>query len=69
MPETTRLATTIETWWPAMGLNPGHVTNPAIGLTRNEQLKALGNGVCPQQSAAATRALLTDLPLIRKTPA
>ena len=52
-----------------MGLNPGHVTNPAIGLTRNEQLKALGNGVCPQQSAAATRALLTDLPLIRKTPA
>ena len=38
-----------------MGLPAGHVTDPAIGLTRNEQLKALGNGVVPQQAAAATR--------------
>lgn len=43
-----------------MGLPAGHVTDPAIGITRNEQLKALGNGVVPQQAAAATRAFLTD---------
>lgn len=41
-----------------MGLDDGHVTNPAIGLTRNEQLKALGNGVVPQQAALALRVLL-----------
>jgi DNA (cytosine-5)-methyltransferase 1 len=28
------------------------------GLTRNQQLKALGNGVVPQQAAAALRLLL-----------
>ena len=39
-----------------MGLNPGHVTD--VGLTRNEQLKALGNGVVPLQAAAAVRYLL-----------
>lgn len=43
-----------------MGLLAGHVTDPAIGITRNEQLKALGNGVVPQQAAAATRAFLHD---------
>ena len=42
-----------------MGLPAGHVTNTAI--TRNEQLKALGNGVVPQQAAAATRAFLHDI--------
>lgn len=36
-----------------MGLRPGHVTDPEIGITRNAQLKALGNGVCPQQAAIA----------------
>lgn len=41
-----------------MGLDVGHVTSPAIGLTRNEQLKALGNGVVPQQAALAVRVLL-----------
>lgn len=41
-----------------MGLPEGHVTDPAIGLTRNQQLKALGNGVVPQQAATATRSLL-----------
>lgn len=41
-----------------MGLPGGHVTDPAIGLTRNQQLKALGNGVVPQQGAAALRMLL-----------
>ena len=41
-----------------LGLEPGHVTDPAIGLTRNQQLKALGNGVVPQQAALALRLLL-----------
>ena len=44
-----------------MGLPPGHVTAPAIGISHNEQLKALGNGVVPQQAAAPTLAFLTDL--------
>ena len=42
-----------------MGLPAGHVTD--VGITRNEQLKALGNGVVPAQSAAATRAFLADM--------
>ena len=29
-----------------------------VGLTRNEQLKALGNGVVPQQAEAALLHLL-----------
>jgi DNA (cytosine-5)-methyltransferase 1 len=41
-----------------MGLPAGHVTDPAIGLSRNDELKALGNGVVPPQAAAATRAFL-----------
>ncbi len=40
-----------------MGLPAGHVTD-VPGLSRNEQLKALGNGVVPQQAAAALRVLL-----------
>jgi hypothetical protein len=36
-----------------MGLPAGHVT-AVPGLTRNDQLKALGNGVVPQQAALAT---------------
>ena len=44
-----------------MGLPAGHVTDPAIGISRNDQLKALGNGVVPQQAAAATRAFLDDI--------
>jgi DNA (cytosine-5)-methyltransferase 1 len=40
-----------------MGLDDGWVT--AVGLTRNEQLKALGNGVVPAQAAAALRHLLS----------
>lgn len=38
-----------------MGLPDGWVTD--IDITRNEQLKALGNGVVPQQAAAALRHL------------
>jgi DNA (cytosine-5)-methyltransferase 1 len=41
-----------------MGLPEGWLTDPEIGLTRSEQLKALGNGVVPQQAALAIRALL-----------
>lgn len=41
-----------------MGLPAGHVTDPAVGLSRNEQLKACGNGVVPQQAEAALRYLL-----------
>ncbi|MEK2475691.1 hypothetical protein [Streptomyces noursei] len=39
-----------------MGLPAGHVTD-VPGLTRTQQLKALGNGVVPQQIAAALRFL------------
>ena len=42
-----------------MGLPAGWVTDPAIGISRNDQLKALGNGVVPQQAALAL-SLLRD---------
>jgi len=41
-----------------MGWPLGWVTAAAIGLSRAEQLKACGNGVVPQQAAAALRELL-----------
>ena len=47
-----------------MGLPSGWVTDPAIwedmkpSTARNAQLKALGNGVVPQQAAAAIRHIL-----------
>lgn len=40
----------------------GWVTDPTLGLTRNEQLKALGNGVVPHQAYAALTDMLTSLP-------
>lgn len=40
-----------------MGLAPGHVTD-VPGLTRNEELKAIGNGVVPQQAIAALKHML-----------
>src|SRR5690606_6390979 len=40
-----------------MGLPDGWVTD--TDTTRNEQLKALGNGVVPQQAAAALRHMLS----------
>ena len=46
-----RLAPQFVEWM--MGLPAGHVTSPEIGITRNEQLKALGNGVVPQQAHLA----------------
>jgi DNA (cytosine-5)-methyltransferase 1 len=45
-----------------MGLPDGHVTDPAIGISRNDQLKALGNGVVPQQAALALDVLLKGTP-------
>lgn len=44
-----------------MGLPAGHVTDPGIGLTRRQQLKALGNGVVPQQAALALSMLLSSM--------
>ncbi|MEU6325962.1 hypothetical protein ABZ851_01510 [Streptomyces sp. NPDC047049] len=40
-----------------MGLPAGHVT-AVPGLSRSAQLKALGNGVVPQQATHALRSLL-----------
>ena len=48
-----RLASRFVEW--LMGLDDGHVTG--VGLTRNQELKALGNGVVPQQGAVALRHL------------
>lgn len=45
-----------------MGLSAGWVVD-VPGLTRNQQLHALGNGVVPQQAAFAIRMLLTHLAL------
>lgn len=41
------------------GLPEGWVTD-VPGTSRNEQLKMLGNGVVPQQAAAALRIMLTS---------
>ncbi|MGO3150474.1 DNA cytosine methyltransferase [Glutamicibacter ardleyensis] len=50
-----RLASRFAEWM--MGLRRGHVTD-VPGLTRNEELKALGNGVVPQQAIAALKNML-----------
>ena len=42
-----------------MGLDPGWVT--AVDIPRAAQLRALGNGVVPQQAAFAVRLMLDDL--------
>lgn len=44
-----------------MGLPDGWVTD-VPGLTRAEQLKALGNGVVPQQAAVAVLHMLLGEP-------
>lgn len=51
-----RLSPSLTEWM--MGLPDGWVTDPAIGISRNEQLKACGNGVVPQQAVAALRDML-----------
>ena len=52
-----------------MGLPEGHVTQ-VPGISRANQLKAIGNGVCPQQAAAALTNLLnrTHHPAGETTP-
>lgn len=42
-----------------MGVEPGFVTD--LDLPRTAQMRALGNGVVPQQAAAAIRQLDTIL--------
>lgn len=42
-----------------MGLDAGWVTD--VDISRNDQLKALGNGVVPQQAAAAIRHIAADV--------
>ena len=50
-----RLAAAFSEW--LMGWPAGHVTD-VPGITRNDALRIVGNGVCPQQAAAALRSLL-----------
>jgi DNA (cytosine-5)-methyltransferase 1 len=50
-----RLAAQFTEWM--MGWPAGWVTDPAIGLTRNEQLKACGNGVVTAQALLALQVL------------
>lgn len=45
-----------------MGLPPGWVTDPDLALPRTAQLRALGNGVVPQQAEYAVRHLLAETP-------
>lgn len=52
-----RLSAAFSEWM--MGWPAGWVTDPDIGISRNDQLKIVGNGVCPQQAIAALRYLLT----------
>lgn len=51
-----------------MGLPAGHVTD-VPDLTRTEQLKALGNGVVPQQAEAAIRLLAARAGIPHTQPA
>lgn len=41
-----------------MGLPDGHVTGPDLDLSRQRQLRMLGNGVIPQQAALAVNTLI-----------
>lgn len=56
-----RLSPWLTEWM--MGLPEGWICSPEIGLTRNEQLKAAGNGVVPQQAELALRMLLEGVDL------
>ncbi len=51
-----RLAAAFAEW--VMGWPAGWVTDPAIGISRNNQLRIIGNGVVPQQAYAAISGLL-----------
>jgi len=54
-----RLSSEFTEWM--MGLPAGWITD--VGLTRNEELKACGNGVVPQQAVLALRNLLEGVPI------
>jgi DNA (cytosine-5)-methyltransferase 1 len=54
-----RLSSEFTEWM--MGLEPGWITR--CGLTRNEELKACGNGVVPQQAELALTILLDGVAL------
>ncbi len=41
-----------------MGLPEGWITDPSLGISRADQLKLAGNGVCPQQAELALTILL-----------
>lgn len=51
-----RLSAAFSQW--LMGWPAGWVTDPDIGISRNDQLRIVGNGVCPQQAASALRHLI-----------
>ena len=51
-----RLSAPFSEW--LMGWPAGWVTDPDIGISRNDQLRIVGNGVCSQQAVAALRYLL-----------
>ena len=51
-----RLSAAFSEW--LMGWPAGWVTDPAISISRNDQLRIVGNGVCTQQAIAALRYLL-----------
>lgn len=57
-----RLSSEFTEWM--MGLPAGWITG--VGLSRNEELKACGNGVVPQQAELALRILLEGLPVERE---
>ncbi len=52
-----------------MGLPAGWVTAEQLNLPRTAQLRALGNGVMPQQAAHALRLLLDDLAKLQRAHA
>jgi len=52
-----RLLAAFSEW--LMGWPAGWVTDPAIGISRNDQLRIVGNGVVSLQAAAALRYLLS----------
>jgi DNA (cytosine-5)-methyltransferase 1 len=52
-----RLSSSFTEWM--MGVPQGWITG--VGLTRNEELKACGNGVVPQQAKMALQHLLKDV--------
>lgn len=56
-----RLSSAFTEWM--MGVPDGWITD--VGLSRNDELKACGNGVVPQQAALALRVLLEGIELPR----